>query len=400
MEKEKSGKFCAVNNTEIMFFNEEKLPLILPINKITSNFVTKEIKNLTTKTNLTIKEYLFETPVYIHSINNTTNKVSLNKVKSIIYYDGLKELYRIKPYLLKSFDITKKNCIIDENQNISNLDLQNISNTSLIKNNKYFGKRIDELELDKLNLDLSMDLGFIFGQWYSRGYIDRSIKSNPRFTWVALSEDAYGLLSLINKYFKTGIFHRSKIDEEKYDYIQIIDSEFNDDLIDLFVSNKNFCNWIYSAPYKFLNGLIYGIFFTNGTITFNKDKTKAYMTVKFLSHTLADRFGDLLNIKYNLQGTLSLVPDKKYCKISFQLNKSFIKIIENAFDYGYINNQNKKGLLNEAKENVTFPDYNNELYSKYNFSLQKISLHEGYNFRVFNSSSFSLLNGIMVPSLV
>lgn len=398
IEKKKSNnKFCAVNNTELMFFNEEKSPNIVPIHKVVNTFSVKELNKITTKTNLTIQEYLFEEPVFIHSFNNTSKKITLNKIKSIVHYTNLKDLYRIRPHLLHPFDITQRNCIVDIDQNITNLDLQNINNTSLLKNNKYFGKRIDALP--DIDLELSMDLGFIFGQWYSRGYIDKSVKQHPRFTWVSLEEDSHNLLSLINKCFKTGVFHRGRIDSEKYDYIQIIDSDFNQKLSEIFISNKNFVNWIYSTPYSFLNGLLYGIFFTNGTISFNKDKTKAYMTIKFLNQTLAERFSDLLNIKYNLQGVLSLVPDKKYCKVSFQFNKSFFKIIENGFEYGYITNDNKKSLLQEIKDNVTLIEYDNNPFTNWNFKVQKLTINTGYNFKIYNSSSYSLLNGIMVPSL-
>jgi len=398
IEKKKSNnKFCAVNNTELMFFNEDKSPSIIPIHKVINTFNVKELNKITTKTNLTIQEYLFEEPVFIHSFNTANKKITLNKIKSILHYTNLKDLYRIRPHLLHPFDITQRNCIIDNDQNITNLDLQNINNTTLLKNNKYFGKRIEMLP--EVELELTMDLGFIFGQWYSRGFIDKSTKQLPRFTWVSLEEDSHNLLSLINKRIKTCVFHRGRIDGEKYEYIQIIDANFNQKLSEIFISNKNFVEWIYSAPYSFLNGLIYGIFFTNGTISFNKDKTKSYMTIKFLNQTLAERFSDLLNIKYNLQGTLSLVPDKKYCKVSFQFNKSFFKIIENGFEYRYITNANKKSLLQEIKDNISLAEYDNSSFTNCNFKVQKLTYNTGYNFKIFNSSSYSLLNGIMVPSL-
>jgi hypothetical protein len=399
IKEQPTNKFCAVNNTEIMLFNEERLPIISSISKILTNFNTKEIKNITTKTNLSIQEFLFEQPVFIHSLNSSTKKISLNKVKSIIHYNNLKELYRIRPYLLNSFDITQKNCIIDQELCTTHLDLQNINRLSFLKNNKYFGKRIDQLSLNDFNLELSMDLGFIFGQWFSRGYIDKSNKQHPRFTWVSLEEDSHKLLSLVNKCFKVGIFHRSKINTEKYDYIQIIDIDFNQKLIDIFSSNKFFANWIYSAPYSFLNGMLYGIFFTNGTISFNKDKTKAYMTIKFLNQSLAESFNSLLNIKYNLQGVLSLVPDKKYCKLSFQLNKSFFKILENGFTYGYIENQNKKDLMQNVKDNTDLIEYDNNPFSNYSFKVQKITVNSGFNFKISGAKAFSLLNGILIPSL-
>ena len=123
------------------------------------------------------------------------------------------------------------------------------------------------------------------------------------------------------------------------------------------------------------------------------------MTIKFLNQTLAERFSDLLNIKYNLQGVLSLVPDKKYCKVSFQFNKSFFKIIENGFEYGYITNDNKKTLLQEIKDKVTLSEYDNNSFTNWNFKVQKLTINTGYNFKIYNSSSYSLLNGIMVPSL-
>ena len=392
-----NNKFSAINNTEVMVFNENKTPIILPLNKISSSFKTKELPKITTKTNLLIQEFLFDEPIYIHSVNSTSSKITLNKIKSIVQYLNLKDMYKIRPYLHHPFDITYKNSIVDKDFNINNLDLQNINNSYLLKNNKYFGKRIDHL--DEINMALDMNFGYVIGQWFSRGYIDKSLKQDPRFTWVSLAEDSHGLLTLIGKLFKVGIFHRGKDLNGKYDYIQIIDYKFNQKLSDLFITNKTFANWIYSAPYCFLNGLIYGIFFTNGTVSFNKDETKAYMTIKFLNQSLAERFNDLLNIRYNLQGVLSLVPDKKYCKVSYQFNKSFFKIIENGFEYGYIDNKNKKELVQKVKDKVELPDFDNNQLIEVGFNVQKLSVNDGYNFKIINSKVFSLLNGIMVPSI-
>jgi hypothetical protein len=396
-EKKSNNKFCAINNTELMVFDEYKTPRIVAIDKLISSFAGKELNSFTTKSNLTIQEYLFEEPIFIHSVNKETNKVALNRIRSIVQYTGLKDMYKIRPYLLHSYDITYRNSIINKDFEVGNLDLQNVSNTLLLKNNKYFGKRIDRLE--EIELDLDMTTGYIFGQWFSRGYVDKASKRNPKFTWVSLEEDSHTLLSLINKSFKVSTFHRGSHEGEKYDYIQIIDNEFNEKLLNIFGSNKNIANWIYSASYAFLNGLIYGIFFTNGTITFNKDKTNAYMTVKFLNQTLAERFIDLLNIRYNLQGVLSLVPDKKYCKVSFRFNKSFFKIIENGFEYGYINNENKTELIQEVKELVELPVYDSSINTECGFKVQKLTLNSGFNLKVINSKAYSLLNGIMVPSL-
>lgn len=397
MSKEKSKKFCAINNTEVMLFNEDKLPVICQIDKIPDVFNVTELSPITNSSNLKIQEYVFNEPTYIHSINSSSNTLTLNRVKSIVRHDNLKELYRIRPYLLHSFDITSRNCLVNKDFGIESLDFQNISNTSLLKNNKYYGKRIDHIP--ELDLDLDMNSGFILGVWYSRGYIDKTQKQNPRFTWVSLSEDSKYLLSLINKYFKVGTFHRSKVNDEQFDYIQVIDSDYNEALYNTFISNKTFVNWIYSAPYSFLNGLIYGIFFTNGTVSFNKDKSKAYMTIKFLNQTLAERFSDILNIRYNLQGVLSLVPDRKYCKVSYRFNKSFFKIIENGCEYGYINNQNKINLIDQIRNEVDLPEYDNSPIINWDFKIQKLSSTTGYNFKIVNSSSFSLLNGIIVPSL-
>ena len=123
------------------------------------------------------------------------------------------------------------------------------------------------------------------------------------------------------------------------------------------------------------------------------------MTIKFLNQSLAERFNDLLNIRYNLQGVLSLVPDKKYCKVSYQFNKSFFKIIENGFEYGYIDNKNKKELVQKVKDKVELPDFDNNQLIEVGFNVQKLSVNDGYNFKIINSKVFSLLNGIMVPSI-
>lgn len=396
MSKERN-KFCAVNNTEVMLFNEHSTPVICPINKIADTFKCTPLKEAVTKTNLKYQEFLLTEPLYIHSVNKNSTKVSLNKVRSVIRYENVKDMYRVFPYLLHSFDLTARNGLVTKDLERTNLDFQNITNTSLVKSNKYYGKRVDRIE--SLNLDLDMNSGFILGNWYSRGYIDKNYKQNPRFTWVTLSEDSKTLLTLINKYFKVSTLHRSRVDDEKFDYIQIVDSDYNELLIDTFISNKSFINWIYSAPYSFINGLIYGIFFTNGTIAFNKDKTKAYMTIKFLNQTLAERFNDLLNIRYNLQGVISLIPDKKYCKVSYRLNKSFFKILENGYEYGYITNPNKIDLIEQIKAEVELPNYDNNVLIDWNFKLQKLSTSIAYNLKIINSTTYSLLNGILVPSL-
>ena len=132
-----NNKFSAINNTEVMVFNENKTPIILPLNKISSSFKTKELPKITTKTNLLIQEFLFDEPIYIHSVNSTSSKITLNKIKSIVQYLNLKDMYKIRPYLHHPFDITYKNSIVDKDFNINNLDLQNINNSYLLKNNKF-----------------------------------------------------------------------------------------------------------------------------------------------------------------------------------------------------------------------------------------------------------------------
>jgi hypothetical protein len=235
---------------------------------------------------------------------------------------------------------------------------------------------------------------------FSRGYIDKSKRGNNFFTWVNLDDiNSQRILKIIQHCFNCTTLHIPKENGEKFEYVQIIGDDVNTILNNAFISNKSLNDWIYSASYSFLNGLIYGIFYTNGTFSFNKDKTKAYVTIKFLNHSLAEKFTDMLSLRYNVTGTLSLVPDKKFCKVSFRLNKSFFKIIENGFTYGYISNPFKETLLKEVKDIITLDDYDNSEFSNHQFKLEKISLGEGYNFRINGSNVFGLLNGVLVPCL-
>jgi hypothetical protein len=235
---------------------------------------------------------------------------------------------------------------------------------------------------------------------YSRGYIDKSKRGNNYFTWTCINSDnSQKLLKIISNCFNCSTLHKPKGVDEKFEYVQIVDNNVNEILNDAFISNKTFNDWIYSASYSFLNGLIYGIFFTNGTFSFNKAKTKAYITIKFLNHSLAERFTDLLNLRYCICGTLSLVPDKKFCKVSYRLNKSFFRIIENGFIYGYITNPFKEALLKEVKEIIELDNFDNSDFTDYQFKLEKSSIATGYNFRINGAKGFSLLSGVLIPSL-
>jgi hypothetical protein len=392
-EKRKNG-FCAVNNSEVLLFNKDRLPIITSLNKISNLFPATPLKEIVLNSGLQFQEFIFDEPVFIHSVN-TKDEIGLNRIKSIVEYKNLNNVHRVQPFLLKSFETTINNSIFTDKLEVTNIDLQNINNQGVLKSNKYFGKKISEVS----GFELDMNFGYIMGQFFSRGYIDKSKKGCNTFTWVSLEEGGHKLNNLIMNTLKSGTFHRGKEGDEKYDYIQLMNFEVNERLTNSFVSNKLLNSWIYSAPYSFLNGLIYGIFFTNGSFSFNKTKTKAYMTIKFLNHSLAEKFTDLLNIRFNIQGTISLVPDKKYCKVSYRLNTSIFKILENGFEYGYIINENKKKLLDEIKEIITLEEYDNNPVSTHQFKIQKVSQREGYNFKVYGCKGFALLNNILVPSL-
>jgi len=52
-----------------------------------------------------------------------------------------------------------------------------------------------------------------------------------------------------------------------------------------------------------------------------------------------------------------------------------------------------------VKDVITLDDYDNGDFSHHQFKLEKTSLGEGYNFRVNGARGFSLLSGVLVPSL-
>jgi len=161
MQIENSIKFCAVSDSNIILFNHEKLPQITQLNKITETYNLTTLPQTILKNGLTFLEYVFIDPIYIHSINKIANKVGLNKIRSIIHYKGLNSIYRIKPFLLNPFTITQKNSLFDTEFN--QIDLQvssNISTNNLAKNNRYYGKKISEVN----GIELSMDFGFLMGQ--------------------------------------------------------------------------------------------------------------------------------------------------------------------------------------------------------------------------------------------
>ena len=160
MQKENYIKFCAVNNADIILFDNEKLPQIVPINKIIKTYNVTILPQIILKSKLTFQEYLFTDPIYIHSINKQTKKVGLNKIRSIIHYENLNNMYQIKPYLLSSFIITQKNSLFDTEFNQIDLQINNISNNSLIKHNKFYGKKVGNVN----GIDLTMEFGFLVGQ--------------------------------------------------------------------------------------------------------------------------------------------------------------------------------------------------------------------------------------------
>ena len=131
MQKENTIKYCAVNESDVILFNSEKLPHIVPLNKIVSIYKNKLTQNpeVSLKNGLLFQEYIFNDPIHIHSVNKQGNKISLNKVRSIIHYKNLNNMYRVKPFLLNSFAITQENSLFDSDLN--QVDLQTVSYTHL-----------------------------------------------------------------------------------------------------------------------------------------------------------------------------------------------------------------------------------------------------------------------------
>ena len=162
MQKENTIKYCAVNESDVILFNSEKLPHIVPLNKIVSIYKNKLTQNpeVSLKNGLLFQEYIFNDPIHIHSVNKQGNKISLNKVRSIIHYKNLNNMYRVKPFLLNSFAITQENSLFDSDLNQVDLQISNISSNNLVKHNKFYGKKIGSVN----GIDLTMDLGFLMGQ--------------------------------------------------------------------------------------------------------------------------------------------------------------------------------------------------------------------------------------------
>ncbi len=265
--------FSATNNSNILLYHNRS-PKIIPINELLKHVNHKQINEITNqKSNINTIEYLIQDEVYIHALNNS-NDIRLNKIQRFYEFQNITNLFEILPYSLPPFNLTSLNSIIDANNNPQTIFYDNEDECAIKRNFKLLGNKIEVID----DVELSTHLGYIIGIFLGRGYIERKDKNLKGDVVLLGTKDNFDIIdNIINTKLHLSCFHKNN--DEKIDHFTILDGWFNDFFNNHF-SDRNIPDWFYSAPYTFLNSFIHGFFQTNGTVTFNKENTKSFITFK------------------------------------------------------------------------------------------------------------------------
>jgi len=377
--------FSAVNNTNVLLYIDRK-PKMVAINKIADTVNTKKVsEKVNAKTGIKTIEHLVLDNVFIHSLNSK-NEIKLNKIARFYEFQNLNNIFEISPYSLKPFQISAINSLINEANDPQSIFYDDPETRFIKRNARLFGSKLESIE----NIELSNHLGYIIGIFLGRGYIELKDKNLKGNTVLVCTKDNFETVhSILDLKLKISVFHKS---DDKSEYFTILDPEINK-FFNTYLHHKNIPDWFYSSPYTFLNGFIHGLFQTNGTITFNKENTKAFATFKIYGHDLPQQFIDLLSNKYGFLTTFSLIPNKPFCKVSIKLSKELFGLLESGFEYKVIHNENKRELL--AKSTGIFFQNLKEIPYRYH----KSKTTNGYNFYIPYSKGFVIGNGLFISSI-
>lgn len=384
-------KFSAVGNTQLLVKHIDELKLITfaeleKRSRILASY--EKVKNVNQQNNIDpikITEYSIESEYYIPSLSDNNIDITFNKINKLVKFENLTNMFEIAPVNLEPISITSFDSILDDNYKICNLaDIKYIRNiklqSSLFENYTNYDDAID----------LTTDFGYILGQWISRGFIINKHQNeyNGNIALPILKKHLELLHHKIKNIENISYLHKIEDDSE---YIIFLNNEINNFIKNEFTFRKNFPMFLYGTCEEFINGILYGIFHTNGTITFNKQKSRAFLTIKFINHEFAKQFLYFMMFKFGVTGSFSKMPNAKCCKISVNLNDQLKNILENAFTYQYTSNSNKLELWNQIQNIKT-----NEI-DKILIKTKKSTCATGYNLNIENSKAYSLLNGMLIP---
>jgi hypothetical protein len=386
MSEKTKFSFSAVNNTNVLLYIDRK-PINIPIDKMLSVIESKKINEISnSKTNIKTNEYLIKDNVYVHCINNN-NEVKLNKISRFYEFENLSNLFEILPYSLSPFYLSSFNSFINNKNDRETIFYEN-ENEKLIKRNfKLLGNKIDSID----DIELTNHLGYIIGVFLGRGYFekkDRNLKGNAVILGI---KDNFEILhTILDSKLNVSYYHK-KVDE-KIDNFTILNQKLND-FLNTHFNIRKIPDWFYSSPYSFLNGFLHGFFQTNGTVTFNKESTKSFVTFKISGISFAHEIINLFTNRYGSLITFSLIPDKSFCKISIKLTKELYGLLDSGFNYKNIFNENKRELL--VKSSGIF--FSNPQYIPYRYRKTKTST--GYNLFIPNCKGFVIGNGLFISSI-
>lgn len=379
--------FSAVNNSNILIYHNRN-PKIIPINELlnhTDHDIINEITNQ--KSNTKTIEYSVSDDIYIHTLN-ISNEIRLNKIHRFYEFQNIINLFEILPYSLPPFNLTSLNSIIDNNNQQQTIFYEDETEFAIKRNFKLLGNKIEQID----DIELSSHLGYLVGIFLGRGYIERKDKNLKGDVVLLGTKDNKDIIdNILTTKLHLSSFHKNI--DGKIDHFTIFDNWFNEFFNNHF-SDHDIPDWFYSAPYIFLNGFVHGFFQTNGTVAFNKENTKAFITFKVSSERLTKQLIELFINRYGFLTTFSLIPNKPFCKMSIKLTKELFGLLESGFSYKSIFNENKRELL--AKSTGIY--FSNPLNIPYRYRKNK-KLTTGFNLFIPQCKGFLLNNGLFVSSI-
>jgi len=334
----------AVNNADVVIYTDSDL-VSLPISELIPTLNTSEVKSIDIDDGSTVSIYDINENVSIQGFRVFSNyrKFSLLPVKQIVKLSNAPTYYNVK------FNVDTKK------QFISNFICEDIIKNRIITRKNTISSHS--------GVDLTFELGYLIGQWISRGFVYKAGELSGCAVIPILAETHN---NIVDKIKHIDMFLKTT---KKNELLVITCPLINSLIIDEFSPDLN--DWLLSADVEFLEGIIVGLFQSSGIISFNKSKKKAYLVLKTLNDysKLWDELEFMFTSSY-ITSKLSFTTDSTVNKISFSLTNSLINVLNSGFENGWVFCKGKKSKLdiaaklkifnsitiNHEKVNQTSPD--------------------------------------------
>lgn len=384
-------KFSAVEDTQFLTkYNGVLKPITFStlIEDCAIGDTYTKTKSNASQSEIIITEYIVNGDYFVPTLQHNDIDITFNRIEKLVKFDNLTNMFTVSPINLDGVAITSFNSILDDQLRVSN-----VLQAKYIKNIKYDSNVFGTID-NFYDTDLTADFGYILGQWITRGFIinKRQNKYNGCLAIPIPIEHLELFQQKLRKINNIPYLHNVKDDEE---YVVLLNDDVNNFIKSEFSHKKSLPPFFYNVNSDFINGIIYGVFHTNGTITFNKQHSRAFLTIKLINYEFAKEFLNFLMVKFGVSGSFSKLENAKCCKISININAKIKDILENAFTYNYTTNANKLALCNELEhETVTITDID-----KIHIKCKKSNCTTGYNMIVPNARASVLLNGITIPTI-